>query len=167
MRDLRSRAKTDADAAAQLTAISTGTAKARQFLDGLTGVQTTPSGLKYKVTEEGSGASPSAGDRVKVDYVGTLPDGTQFDAADGAEFNVSGVVDGFAEALQNMKPGGRRTIYIPPSLGYGMQGQGEIPPNSALVFDVTLLEVLPPAPSGMGGMTPEQLQQMMQMQGGQ
>ena len=170
LRDLRARAATDTSAASQLAAIEAGSAEAETFLSGLSDVETTASGLKYTVTEEGEGASPSAGDRVRVDYVGTLPDGTQFDAGEGAEFNVSGVVDGFAEALQNMKPGGRRTVYIPPNLGYGLQGQGQIPPNSALVFDITLLEVLPPAPAGMGGaggLTPEQLQQMMQMQQGQ
>ena len=168
MRDLRSQARTDTSAAARLAQITEGQAAAQTFMSGLSDVETTSSGLKYKVTEEGDGASPSAGDRVRVNYVGTLPDGTQFDAGEGAEFNVSGVVDGFAEALQNMKPGGRRTVYIPPGLGYGMQGQGQIPPNSALVFDITLLEVLPPAPAGgaAGGLTPEQLQQMMQMQQG-
>ena len=174
LRDLRVQARTDSSAEARLTELIDNAAAAKIFLDGLDGVQTTESGLKYTVVEAGQGAAPSPTDRVRVSYTGTLPDGTEFDAGEDVEFAVSGVVPGFAEALQNMKPGGRRTIYVPPALGYGMNGSRGpdgslvIPPNSALVFDVTLEEILPPSPQGgMGGMTPEMLQQMMQQQGGQ
>ena len=174
LRDLRSRARTDSAAAGRLRELRDNTASSERYLQGLSGVQTTESGLRYKVVEPGQGASPSESDRVKVTYTGTLPDGTEFDAGEEVEFNVSGVVPGFSEALKGMKPGERRTIYIPASLGYGMSGapgpggQGGIPPNTALTFDVTLVEVLPPSPQGgMGGMSPEMLQQMMQQQGAQ
>lgn len=167
LRDLRSQARTDTAAANRLQQITTNTAASTRFLEGLDGVQSTESGIRYSVETPGQGASPSPNDRVSVTYVGTLPDGSEFDRGENVEFNVSGVVPGFSEMLQAMKPGERRTIYIPPSLGYGLQG-GPVPPNSVLVFDVTLEEILPPSPQGgMGGMTPEMLQQMMQQQGGQ
>ena len=166
LRDLRASARTDTAAAARLAEITSNAAASTTFLEGLDGVETTESGVRYTVEETGEGAAPGPNDRVSVSYVGTLPDGEEFDRGENVEFNVSGVVPGFAEMLQNMKPGERRTIYIPPSLGYGMQG-GPVPPNSVLVFDVTLEEILPPSPQGgMGGMSPEMLQQLMQ-QGGQ
>lgn len=108
------------------------------------GVTTTQSGLQYEVVEEGDGASPDSADQVTVHYTGTLPDGTQFDSSrDGepATFPVQGVIPGFSEGLQLMSVGSNYKLYIPPELGYGPRPQGDIPPNSALIFDVELLEI--------------------------
>jgi FKBP-type peptidyl-prolyl cis-trans isomerase len=112
------------------------------------GVQVTDSGLQYKILEEGKGKSPTADDKVKVHYKGTLLDGTQFDSSyergKPAEFFVKGVIPGWTEALQLMKEGSKWQIWIPPDLGYGERGAGrDIKPNSLLIFEVELLEVLP------------------------
>lgn len=108
------------------------------------GVTTTESGLQYEVVEEGDGASPDSADQVTVHYTGTLPDGTEFDSSrDGepATFPVQGVIPGFSEGLQLMSVGSNYKLYISPELGYGPRPQGDIPPNSALIFDVELLEI--------------------------
>lgn len=123
--------------------------KAQQFLEQNKqepDVQVTESGLQYKVLEEGSGASPSADDTVRVHYRGTLLDGTEFDSSyargEPAEFGVSQVISGWTEALQKMKVGGKWKLWIPPSQAYGARGQGPIPPNSLLVFEVELLDIV-------------------------
>ncbi|MFW6088400.1 MAG: FKBP-type peptidyl-prolyl cis-trans isomerase [Gemmatimonadota bacterium] len=109
------------------------------------GVTTTESGLQYEVVDEGDGASPDSTDQVTVHYTGTLPDGTQFDSSrdrdEPATFPVQGVIPGFSEGLQLMSVGSNYKLYIPPELGYGSRPQGSIPPNSALIFDVELLEI--------------------------
>lgn len=110
------------------------------------GVKTTASGLQYKVIKEGKGASPKPTDVVSVHYKGTLPDGTEFDSSykrgEPAQFPVNGVIPGWTEALQLMKPGAKYELYIPPQLAYGPNGAGQaIGPNQALVFEVELLEV--------------------------
>lgn len=109
------------------------------------GVMTTESGLQYEVVEEGDGASPDSADQVTVHYTGTLPDGTQFDSSrdrgEPATFPVQGVIPGFSEGLQLMSVGSNYKLYISPELGYGPRPQGDIPPNSALIFDVELLEI--------------------------
>lgn len=105
---------------------------------GEEGVVTTPSGLQYKILEEGEGASPTASDVALVGYKGTLLDGTAFDENPQAAMPVDGVVPGFSEGLQKMKKGGQYRLWIPPQLGYGDQEAGTIPPGSILVFDVTL-----------------------------
>lgn len=109
------------------------------------GVTMTPSGLLFEVIADGDGVPPSADDTVDVYYTGTLPDGTVFDSTtEGrpATFPVGQTVKGFAEGLQMMKPGGHYRLYIPASLAYGDQGAGGvIPPGSAIVFDVELLNV--------------------------
>jgi FKBP-type peptidyl-prolyl cis-trans isomerase len=114
------------------------------------GVVTTSSGLQYKVTKEGTGASPKATDTVKVHYVGTLLDGTTFDSSVArgtpAEFPLNRVIPGWTEGLQFMKVGGKTTFYIPSSLAYGANGSGDsIGPNETLVFDVELLSITNPA----------------------
>lgn len=114
------------------------------------GVVTTSSGLQYKVTKEGTGASPKATDTVKVHYVGTLLDGTTFDSSVArgtpAEFPLNRVIPGWTEGLQFMKVGGKTTFYIPAALAYGENGSGDsIGPNETLVFDVELLAVTTPA----------------------
>ncbi len=110
------------------------------------GVVTLPSGLQYKVIEEGSGKTPGSEDTVKVHYRGTLVDGTEFDSShkrgEPAEFPVTGVIPGWTEALQLMKEGAKWQVFIPAALGYGERGAGGvIQPNSTLVFDVELLEI--------------------------
>lgn len=122
------------------------------FLDTQTardGVQKLPSGLLFEILTEGEGQSPAATDRVKVTYTGRLADGTVFDETEKAiTFPVSGLVKGFSEGLQLMKPGGTYRIFIPAALGYADKGAADvIPPNAALDFTVTLLEVLPSQPT--------------------
>ncbi|NIA14634.1 MAG: hypothetical protein GWP08_11190 [Nitrospiraceae bacterium] len=115
---------------------------------GRPGVVVLPSGLQYKVIEEGTGASPKATDRVKVHYRGTLLDGTEFDSSykrsKPSEFMANGVIQGWSEALQLMREGAKWELYIPSELAYGPRGsQGKIGPNAMLVFEVELLEILP------------------------
>lgn len=110
------------------------------------GVQTTKSGLQYVVVSEGNGAKPSETDEVKVHYKGTLLTGEEFDSSysrnEPARFPVNGVIKGWSEALQLMKAGGKYKLFVPPELAYGDKSGGKIPPNSLLVFDVELLEVI-------------------------
>ena len=122
-------------------------------------VKTTASGLQYKVLKEGNGATPKATDRVKVNYRGTLIDGTEFDSSykrgEPLTLPVNGVIKGWTEALQLMKVGSKYQLFIPASLAYGERGAGaQIPPNSALIFEVELLDVLPPTTSGSASATP-------------
>lgn len=111
------------------------------------GVQTTDSGLQYKVISAGTGASPTSDSRVEVHYRGTLIDGTEFDASTkhggAVELNVSEVIPGWTEALQKMKEGAKWELYLPSDLAYGPQGTGGIiGPSATLVFEVELLKVL-------------------------
>lgn len=112
------------------------------------GVITTESGLQYKVIEEGSGDSPSAEDKVRVHYTGKLLNGEVFDSSiqrgEPVEFGVNGVIAGWTEALQLMKPGAKWELFIPGELGYGLRGNPPIGPNETLLFEVELLEVLSP-----------------------
>lgn len=110
------------------------------------GVKVLPSGLQYKVITEGSGTSPKATDVVKTHYRGTLIDGKEFDSSyarkEPAEFPVNGVIKGWTEALQLMKPGAKWQLFIPSELAYGTQGAGaDIGPNATLIFEVELLAV--------------------------
>ena len=114
---------------------------------GKEGVVTLPSGLQYKVLNEGSGKQPKATDRVQCHYEGTLIDGTVFDSSirrgEPAVFGVSQVIPGWVEALQLMNEGAKWRLYIPQEMAYGAHGAGEqIPPYSALIFDVELIKVL-------------------------
>ncbi|HEX8386778.1 MAG TPA: FKBP-type peptidyl-prolyl cis-trans isomerase [Rubricoccaceae bacterium] len=110
------------------------------------GVERTASGLLYTVTESGSGERPTTSSRVQVEYVGRLADGSEFDRSpegQPAEFGVRNVVPGFAEALLAMRPGERRTVWLPPNLAYGAAGApGAVPPHAVLEFDLTLVRVL-------------------------
>lgn len=108
-------------------------------------IQTTASGLSYKVEKEGTGAKATEKDRVKVKYTGKLIDGTVFDSNDDATFSPKGVVPGFGEGLQLMSKGGKYVLYIPGDLGYGPQGGagGKIQPGATLVFEVEVLDILP------------------------
>lgn len=110
------------------------------------GVVTTPSGLQYEVLEEGDGPRPSATDRVRVHYRGTLIDGTEFDSSyergNPVTFPLNGVIPGWTEALQLMPVGSKYRIVLPPELGYGSRGSPPvIPPNATLVFEVELLGI--------------------------
>jgi FKBP-type peptidyl-prolyl cis-trans isomerase len=113
---------------------------------GKPGVKTTASGLQYQVISEGKGKSPKATDVVKVHYTGTLLDGTKFDSSvdrgQPAEFPLNGVIPGWTEGLQLMKVGGKTKFFIPSALAYGPSGRPGIPPNSTLIFDVELLEIV-------------------------
>ena len=113
------------------------------------GVKVLPSGLQYKIIEEGTGETPTAKDKVRTHYRGTLIDGTEFDSSykrnRPAEFPVTGVIKGWTEALQLMKEGGKWELYIPADLAYGERGRPGIPPNATLIFEIELLDVLQPA----------------------
>ncbi|QGY42877.1 FKBP-type peptidyl-prolyl cis-trans isomerase [Maribellus comscasis] len=111
------------------------------------GVQVTESGLQYEVLTEGTGDKPAAEDQVRVHYHGTLIDGTVFDSSveDGepAVFRVNQVIPGWTEALQLMPVGSKWKIYLPANLAYGERSAGaDIGPNSALIFEVELLEIV-------------------------
>lgn len=109
------------------------------------GVQVTESGLQYKVVKMGKGKKPSATDRVKVHYHGTLIDGKVFDSSvergEPATFGLNQVIPGWTEGLQLMPVGSKFTFYIPSELAYGDRKTGEIEPFSALVFEVELLGI--------------------------
>ena len=111
------------------------------------GVQTTATGLQYKVLKSGDGKSPQKTDSVRVHYHGTLPDGTVFDSSkergEPIEFPVTGVIKGWTEALLKMKAGDKWMLYIPSDLAYGPQRRSEaIGPNQVLVFEVELLGIV-------------------------
>lgn len=125
----------------------------KEFLEknkSAAGVKSTASGLQYVMEKEGTGATPKKEDVVKVHYKGTLTNGEQFDSSydrgQPAEFPVGGVIPGWTEALQLMKVGGKAKLFIPPELAYGPSGRPGIPPNSVLVFDVELIEIVKAAP---------------------
>lgn len=113
------------------------------------GVFSTPSGLQYMVLRQGAGKRPMATDRVKVNYRGTLLDGTVFDSSyergQPAEFALNQVIAGWTEGLAMMPVGAKYRFWIPGELGYGPRGtpDGTIGPNATLVFDVELLAIEP------------------------
>lgn len=114
------------------------------------GVVTLESGLQYKIEVDGEGPKPAATDVVRVHYRGTLIDGTEFDASakhgdQPAEFAANRVIPGWTEALQLMSVGSKWTLYIPAELAYGERQAGEhIGPNSTLIFEVELVEIVQP-----------------------
>ncbi len=109
------------------------------------GIVTLPSGLEYKVVESGdaAGAHPTAASSVLVNYVGKLSDGATFDDSHGqiVTLPLSGVIKGWTEGVQLMRPGDIWMFYIPPALAYGAKGAGPIPPNAALVFRIELVAI--------------------------
>ena len=110
------------------------------------GVQTTPSGLQYKVLVEGKGPKPTADDTVVCNYKGMLINGTEFDSSykrgEPATFPVKGVIKGWTEALQMMPVGSKWQLFIPSDLAYGERGAGaEIGPDSTLIFEVELISI--------------------------
>ena len=111
------------------------------------GVVTLPSGLQYQILRQGDGKKPKATDRVRCHYEGMLIDGTLFDSSiqrgEPAVFGLNQVIAGWTEGVQLMSEGAKYRFFIPYNLGYGERGAGQqIPPYSALVFDVELIEVL-------------------------
>ena len=138
-------------------AVATGATNEQFLADNADedGVIVTDSGLQIKILEPGEGASPTPTDTALVAYEGRLRDGSVFDANDQAPMPVGGVVPGFSEALQLMNKGGRYRIWIPSELGYGEVSPGpELPANSVLIFDVTLIDFI----------TQEQMMQLQQLQ---
>ncbi len=116
------------------------------------GVRKTPSGVLYRITTPGHGASPTVSDQVEIRYVGRLADGTEFNRSpegQSSTVHVYAVVPGFSEMLKAMTPGETRTIWIPSALAYGvlgapgLSGAYDIPPCAALEYDVTLVHVSP------------------------
>lgn len=114
------------------------------------GVKTLPSGLQYEIVRAGpeTGARPSVRDEVKVHYEGKLVNGKVFDSSyergQPAAMPLSGLIPAWVEALQLMRPGDEWILYVPPEQGYGAEGAGsDIPPNSALIFRIELIDVLP------------------------
>lgn len=107
------------------------------------GVQTTPSGLQYKVVKAGTGAKPSGKDAVVVIYRGMFINGQEFDSSSGKPFTigVADVIPGWQEALQLMPVGSKWHLFIPAELAYGEQGQPPIGPNSTLVFELELVDI--------------------------
>jgi FKBP-type peptidyl-prolyl cis-trans isomerase FklB len=107
------------------------------------GVVTLPSGLQYRIVKEGEGVSPVDTSLVTVHYTGTFIDGKVFDSSvergEPAQFPVNGVIPGWTEALQLMKPGANWILYVPSPLAYGENSPRGIEPNSVLIFDVQLI----------------------------
>ena len=108
----------------------------------------TASGLKYVDQVVGTGATPSMTQSVTVHYTGKLAsNGQVFDSSvqrgQPATFRMNGVIQGFSEGLSTMKEGGKRTLVIPPAMGYGAKGAGDkIPPNATLLFEVELIKII-------------------------
>ena len=118
----------------------------KQMAKMFPGAEKTASGLMFVVKEEGTGEKPDSGATVTVHYTGKLLDGTVFDSSveRGQPFafpvGTGRVIPGWDEGILMMKQGGKRTLVIPPNLGYGARGAGPIPPNSWLVFEVELVD---------------------------
>jgi peptidylprolyl isomerase/FKBP-type peptidyl-prolyl cis-trans isomerase FklB len=113
------------------------------------GVKVLPSGLAYKIVRSGpaTGLRPQAMDEVKVNYEGKLTDGQIFDSSyergQPVAMPLKGLIPGWQEALQLMRPGDEWILYVPSNLGYGEEGQGPIPPGAPLIFRIELIDVLP------------------------
>ncbi len=110
------------------------------------GIKSTPSGLQYEVLREGTGAKPGPTSTVEVHYEGRLINGSIFDSSyqrkETISFPLNRVIPGWTEGLQLMPTGAKYRLYIPSELGYGARGAGaDIPPNSALIFDVELISI--------------------------
>jgi FKBP-type peptidyl-prolyl cis-trans isomerase len=144
--------QTDLRAKQQEAAQQAGDANKKQGLAFLEankskdGVVALPSGLQYKVLQEGTGPKPAATDQVVCNYRGTLLDGTEFDSSykrgQPATFPVSGVIKGWTEALQLMPVGSKWQIFVPAELAYAERGAGpQIGPNATLVFEVELISI--------------------------
>jgi FKBP-type peptidyl-prolyl cis-trans isomerase FklB len=123
-------------------------AKSTQFLSenrGKKGIVVLPSGIQYRIIEEGTGRKPAPTSEVTVHYRGSLTNGFEFDSSFArgvpAKFKVDSVIDGWKEILPMMKVGDHWQVFLPPEKAYGMRGQPPIGPNEALVFDIKLVDV--------------------------
>jgi FKBP-type peptidyl-prolyl cis-trans isomerase FkpA len=110
------------------------------------GAVVTPSGLVYRSLKDGSGASPTASDKVTVHYKGTFPDGREFDSSykrgQSIDFPLNRVIACWTEGVQRMKVGGKAKLTCPPEIAYGARGAGNaVPPNATLLFEVELLGI--------------------------
>lgn len=126
------------------------------------GVITRPSGLQFRILQNGYGKRPQRTDTVKVYYTGKLINGVIFDGTSPglpASLNLSTVIPGWIEALQIMREGDRWQLIIPPNLGYGVRGSPDggkaVPPNQVLVFDIKLIETTPAPRRGEKGYIPD------------
>ena len=124
------------------------------------GVIVRPSGLQYKIIQNGFGKRPKSTDTVKVYYTGTLINGTVFDGTSPglpASFRVNSVIPGWAEAMQLMREGDHWELTIPAHLAYGARGAagGLVPPNQTLLFDIRLISTTPAPKRGEPGYVPE------------
>ena len=112
-----------------------------------TGIVSLPSGVQYRIIEEGTGARPGIESKVSVHYRGSKLDGREFDSsfARGTpeEFTVNAVLKGWQEVLPLMKAGSTWQIFVPPELAFGARGNPPVGPNEALMFDLKLVEILP------------------------
>lgn len=121
------------------------------------GVKTTASGLQYQVLSQGTGARPGPNDTVKVNYTGTFVNGEVFDSSSKnnppgpTAIPLARVIPGFREGVQLMQVGGHYKLFIPASLAYGAEPQRPFPPNSTLIFDITLVSTGPTAAGAQGG----------------
>ena len=114
--------------------------------NNISGVESTGSGLYYKIESNGYGIQAAAGKTVSVDYTGKLLDGTVFDSSIGRGsftfvLGQGQVIAGWDEGIALFRRGGNGTLYIPSQLAYGSRGQGSITPNSVLIFDITVVNV--------------------------
>ena len=111
---------------------------------------TTPTGGGTLVVDDlvvGTGATAAVGDTVSVHYIGTLTNGTRFDTSHGGkpysfQIGAGRVIAGWDQGVPGMKVGGKRRLTIPPSLAYGNQAVGSIPPNSTLIFEIDLISIV-------------------------
>lgn len=123
--------------------------KSTEFLAanaGKTGVVTLPSGVQYRIIDEGDGARPGMESTVKVHYRGSKMNGLEFDSsfARGVpeEFTVSSVLKGWQEVLPLMKTGATWQVFVPPEMAFGARGNPPVGPNEALLFDLKLVEIV-------------------------
>jgi FKBP-type peptidyl-prolyl cis-trans isomerase FkpA len=151
---LKAKAKSEFDAAS-----AKNKAEGDAFLaknKSAAGVKTTASGLQYQVLTQGTGARPGPNDTVKVNYTGTFVNGEVFDSSSKnnppgpTAIPLARVIPGFREGLQLMQVGGHYKLFIPANLAYGAEPQRPFPPNSTLIFDVTLVSTGPTAASAQG-----------------
>ena len=114
------------------------------------GVVTLPDGLQYKIITNGSGATPLMNDNVTVNYRGTFIDGKEFDSSakigHPLQFAVGNVIQGWTEALMQMKAGSKWQLFVPSELAYGERGRPGVPPGSVLIFEIELISAEHPTP---------------------
>jgi FKBP-type peptidyl-prolyl cis-trans isomerase FkpA len=104
-------------------------------------VQKTNSGLYYIIKSTGSGNAPTVNSNVTIGYKGYFLNGNVFDQSSNATFNLSGVIPGFSQGVQLLRPGGSGTFILPSRLGYGTRGSGNIKGGDVIVFDINLISV--------------------------